>query len=135
MRVIDVPLKSSLARQEIEMDETGKFATRSYAWFASHNIKTYQARAWAPCNGLQTDLKMRTETLPEYAYRYEDNGTFTYTCYDLQGLISYTYRYVVGETTVTWTSYKVQNGFAKPHKMRQIPLGRPFDPCGIAPST
>ena len=134
LRVIDVPLLSSLARQEIEMDAKGKFATRSFTWFPSHNIKSFQERGWAPCNGLRTMLKMRTETVPEYAYRYEDNGTFTYIAYDHQGLIAYTYGYTIGDSAVTWTIYKVQNGVAKPGKAHQIQLAAPFDPCGIAPS-
>ena len=134
IRVIDVPLNSSLARQEIELDGSGKQATRSFVWFPSHNIKSFEARAWAPCNGLRTVLKMRTETIPEYAYRYEDNGTFTYIAYDQMGLIAHTYSYAIGESAVTWTIYKPQNGVAKPGKAQQIQLAAPFDPCGIAPS-
>ncbi len=134
IRVIDVPLNSSLARQEIEMDESGKQASRSFVWFASHNIKAFTDRGWAPCNGTRTMLKMRTETVPEYAYRYEDNATFTYISYNSDGLADYSFRYTIGETAVIWTAYKVQNGLAKPGKVQQIKLASPFFPCGFAPS-
>jgi hypothetical protein len=135
IRLIEVKMDAANPRSEVEIDGATRQILRSFTWFSDHNIKAFLDRGMPPCNAIRLDFKMQDATRMAYSYAYDAHGTYTFSNYDADGLLEYTYLYKVGSPDVIHTRYKVKKSGAKPLKTQTWHLPLPFDPCGFPPSS
>ncbi len=133
-RTIVVQMDSSGTEHEVEMDESGRIAIRTFTWFPSHEIKEFHDRKGLECHAISRAYRMRAPEIWEYHYVFQDDMEGIYTNYDAAGRVEYIYGYELGSREVSHAIYKVINGVSTSRKTKKILLEKPFDPCGPAPA-